>query len=150
MKIGKVLLVDDDPAIRMVAEICLTRVGNWSVFLADSGALGLEIAHKEQPDLILLDVMMPGMDGPTMLGLLRQISDIPVIFITAKVHEAEVERYMSLGALGVIAKPFDPMKLPSTILSIVNGQECRVIYDGTKPTSAVDSDRDGHLVPLGQ
>jgi two-component system OmpR family response regulator len=131
MNIKSVLLVDDDPAIRMVTEICLAKVGNWNVSLADCGPAGLEIALREKPDLILLDVMMPGMDGPTMLTLLRQKSiDTPVIFVTAKVQSAEVDRYLKLGALGVIAKPFDPMQLPTIIYDIVNGQECSVIYDG--------------------
>ena len=97
-------------------------VGKGEVVLAASGAEGLERAASEQPDVILLDVMMPGMDGPTTLAELRaqpNTSNIPVIFITAKVEKHEVERYLALGAVGVISKPFDPLKLPREIQQIL-------------------------------
>ncbi|HEY9680887.1 MAG TPA: response regulator [Oculatellaceae cyanobacterium] len=148
MNITNVLLVDDDPAIRMVAEICLAKVGNWNVSLADCGPKGLEIALREKPDLILLDVMMPGMDGPTMLGLLRQQLDTPVIFVTAKVQPSEVDRYLKLGAVGVIAKPFDPMELPTIICNIIKGEKTSVIYDGATVTSIEREALDRTLVPL--
>jgi CheY-like chemotaxis protein len=122
MKIKKVLIVEDEPHIRRIGELSLRGVGKWEVVLASSGVEGLDRAASEQPDVILLDVMMPGMDGPTMLAELRAHSNtamIPVIFITAKVETHEVERYLSLGAVGVISKPFDPMKLPREIEQIL-------------------------------
>lgn len=124
MEIKKVLMVDDDQSIRRICQVCLTSVGKWEVFLAESGYVGLEIARKETPDVILLDVMMPGMDGPTTLLKLRedeQLKHIPVILMTAKVQPQEVEQYTRLGASGVISKPFDPLTLPSEIKKLVNG-----------------------------
>jgi two-component system OmpR family response regulator len=97
------------------------------VSLAASGLEALAAAERDQPDLILLDVMMPGMDGPTTLTALQALAaarSIPVIFMTAKVQEREIERYLGLGAAGVIRKPFDPMKLPEQIRLIMSGQ-CR-------------------------
>jgi CheY-like chemotaxis protein len=122
MNIKKVLMVEDEPHIRRIGELSLRGVGKWEVVLASSGAEGIERATVEQPDVILLDVMMPGMDGPTTLAELRaqpNTAMIPVIFITAKVEKHEIERYLSLGASGVISKPFDPMALPREIMQIV-------------------------------
>jgi two-component system, OmpR family, response regulator len=122
MAISKVLLVDDDQDLRRIAELSLTNVGRWSVLLAASGQEGLDLACRQRPDVILLDVMMPGMDGPTTLALLQGNSttaDIPVIFLTAKVQSHEVDSYIRLGALGVIIKPFDPMTLPLEIQKMV-------------------------------
>jgi CheY-like chemotaxis protein len=124
VEIKKVLMVDDDQSIRRICQVCLTSVGKWEVFLAESGFAGLELARKEKPDVILLDVMMPGMDGPTTLLKLRedeQLKHIPVILMTAKVQPQEVEQYTRLGASGVISKPFDPLTLPSEIKKLVNG-----------------------------
>jgi CheY-like chemotaxis protein len=122
VKINKVLIIEDEPHIRRIGELSLRGVGKWEVVLAASGSEGLEQAASEQPDVILLDVMMPGMDGPTTLAELRaqlNTSNIPVIFITAKVEKHEVERYLALGAAGVISKPFDPLKLPREIEQIL-------------------------------
>jgi two-component system, OmpR family, response regulator len=127
MNIETVLLVDDDPSIRCIAEISLAQVGKWQVSLADSGKTALEVLRSEKPDLILLDVMMPGMDGPTLFGLIKDntvLSHTPVIFITAKVQKHEVDHYHQLGAAGVISKPFDPMKLPSQIRAIMDNYVC--------------------------
>ena len=121
------LMVDDEPHVRRVAELSLARVGHWSVTLAVSGTEALAVAEREQPDLILLDVMMPGMDGPTTLSALQAreaVASIPVIFMTAKVQEHEIARYLALGAAGVVFKPFDPLKLPDQIRRILAG-ECR-------------------------
>lgn len=118
MKVEKVMLVDDDADIRTIGEMCLNKVGGWQVVLAASGADALEQAPREQPDVILLDVMMPGMDGPTTFGHLRALpatASTPIIFMTAKVQKPEVERYLALGAAGVISKPFDPMTLHAEI-----------------------------------
>jgi CheY-like chemotaxis protein len=122
MDLQTILLVDDEPDIRKIGQLALTAVGKWKAVLAASGAEALTKAAAEHPDLILLDVMMPDMDGPTTLGKLRAggaTSSIPIIFMTAKVQKAEVERYLKLGAVGVIAKPFDPMTLPEEIRRIV-------------------------------
>jgi len=123
--IEKVLMVDDEPYVRRVAELSLSRVGKWTVILAASGPEALAAAERERPDLILLDVMMPGMDGPTTLSCLQAragVAEIPVIFMTAKVQDREIERYLGLGAAGVVCKPFDPIQLPDQIRRIVLGE----------------------------
>lgn len=125
LEIKKVLLVDDDQNIRRICQVCLTSVGKWDVVLAENGFDGIEKAHKERPDVILLDVMMPGMDGPTTLTKLREdeeLKHIPVILMTAKVQPQEVEQYTRLGATGVISKPFDPLTLPAEIMKLANAK----------------------------
>ena len=124
MPIQKVLMIDDEPDIRQVGQMSLKAVGKWQVVLAKSGPEGVEAAAREAPDVILLDVMMPGMDGPTAFEKLRaqeSTAKIPVIFMTAKVQTHEVQRYLDLGAAGVISKPFDPMSLPREVRRIVEG-----------------------------
>jgi CheY-like chemotaxis protein len=121
-EINKVLLVDDEPDIRTIAELSLSQVGGWNTMLASSGAEALEIAAAQQPDLILLDVMMPEMDGVATFQALagrEATRHIPVIFMTARVQSHERERYVGFGAAGVIAKPFDPMRLPDDIRGIL-------------------------------
>lgn len=121
-KAPTVLLVDDDANIRLIAEISLAEVGNWRVILAASGAEALKLLLTERPDLICLDVMMPGMDGPTLFGRIKENvawRHIPVIFMTAKIQKDEVAQYIRLGAAGVISKPFDPMELPDVIEDIL-------------------------------
>lgn len=122
MTISKILIVDDDEDIRTVIEVVARRLGDWQVLLAASGPEALERAESEQPDVILLDVMMPGMDGPETLARLRQQTStarIPVIFLTAKAQKHEVQSYLALGANGVIIKPFEAMTLPDEIRRIV-------------------------------
>jgi CheY-like chemotaxis protein len=117
----RILFVEDDLDIQAVARMALEAVGGFTVEVCDSGHDAIETAPTFQPDLILLDVMMPGMDGPTTFGALRaipQTSCTPVIFMTAKIQNHEVERYKTLGAAGVIAKPFDPMQLSAQITAI--------------------------------
>ena len=119
-----VLLVDDEDDIRAVGQIALEDVGGWRTLLAGSGAEAVELAVRERPDVVLLDVMMPGTDGPTTLALLRarpETAATPVIFLTAKVQKAEVARLLELGAKGVLAKPFDPMTLPDEVRRVLNG-----------------------------
>jgi CheY-like chemotaxis protein len=118
----KVLLVDDDEDLRVIGELALTEVGGMHTVLASSGPMALEVAAREQPDVVLLDVMMPGMDGPTTLRRLREqpsTAAIPVVFVTAKVQRQEVERWLELGAIGVIGKPFDPMRLPDELRALM-------------------------------
>jgi len=123
MNIEKILMVDDDPSILMIAQISLTKVGKWTVQTAESGIKALDMLPSYKPDVILLDVMMPGMDGPTTFRKLRENEELagtPVIFMTAKVQTREVESYCQLGAAGVISKPFDPMTLPGEIRQIID------------------------------
>jgi CheY-like chemotaxis protein len=119
---GRLLLVDDDDAIREIAQVSLERVGGWVVVAAASGGEAIEIAESSGIfDLVLLDVMMPGIDGPTTLGRLRGPlpADVPIIFLTAKLQPADRKRLRALGAAGVIAKPFDPMALPGEVERIL-------------------------------
>lgn len=119
-----VLLVDDEPDIRTIGAMSLQRVGKLEVRTASSGAQAIELATQEAPDVILLDVMMPGADGPETLSLLRAnptTAAIPVVFMTAKVLRDEIDRWLSLGAIGVIRKPFDPMTLPDELRAICAG-----------------------------
>ena len=121
MRIQSVFLIDDDPDIRQVAGMSLSKLGGWEVFMAASGAEALEKVNAINPDVILLDVMMPETDGPSIYLKLRDIEGIahtPIIFVTAKVQKQEVERYLELGASGCIGKPFNPMTLPQEISEI--------------------------------
>lgn len=120
--VRRVLLVDDDADIRIITTMSLEQVGGWEVVVATSGAEALTRATEDKPDVILLDVTMPGMDGRATLAHLKASEStrtIPVIFMTARVQRKEVERYMELGAAGVISKPFDPMLLPGEVLRLL-------------------------------
>lgn len=122
MQIKKVLLVDDDQNIRFVVQMALEGLTNWVILVAESGSEAVALACKEKPDLILLDMMMPDMDGSTTYIQLKKqesLATVPVIFMTAKVQTHEVEDHLKLGAAGVIAKPFDPMTLHKEIMRIV-------------------------------
>lgn len=114
----KILYVEDEPDIQLVARVALEAFGGYQLAVCSSGAEALNIAPEFMPDLFLLDVMMPGMDGPETLSRFRQLpmfTDIPVIFITAKIQPDEIKYLLSLGAIGVIAKPFEPLNLSSQI-----------------------------------
>jgi two-component system alkaline phosphatase synthesis response regulator PhoP len=118
----KVLVIDDEEDVRYVAQMSLGRVGGMTVRQACSGAEGITLARTEQPDFILLDMMMPGMDGAATFHALRAdvaTAAIPVVFLTAKAMTSEVERLQELGAKGVVLKPFDPMTLADEIRSIL-------------------------------
>lgn len=124
MRIRKVLLVDDEPDLRKIGALSLKMVGRWEVVVAASGAEAIALLSEENPDLIILDVMMPGMDGVATFRALRgppTLSRIPVIFMTAKTQKQEIDGYLALGAAGVITKPFDPMTLPQEVERIVAG-----------------------------
>ena len=117
----RVLYVEDDADIRTIASMALEVVGGFTLKACASGAEALAAAEVFAPQLLLLDVMMPGMDGPTTLARLRELPatrDVPVIFMTAKVQASEVEQYKALGALGVISKPFDPMALAGQVQAL--------------------------------
>lgn len=114
-QLAHILYVEDDPDIRVVAQIALEAVGGFKLRTCNSGQEALDaVSAGYAPDLILLDVMMPTMDGPGTLAALRKLpatAATPAVFMTAKVQAAEIAHYKSLGALGVVAKPFDPMRL---------------------------------------
>ncbi len=116
----KVLIIDDEDDIRRIACLSLSRVGKMEVVDASGGPEGVKKAASERPDAILLDVMMPGLDGPATLSALRSnpaTAGIPVVFLTAKAMASEIERLLGLGARGVLTKPFDPMSLPQELLA---------------------------------
>jgi CheY-like chemotaxis protein len=118
----RVLVVDDDDTIREVAQTSLEMVAGWKVEAATSGQEALELCRTNPPDAVLLDVMMPSMDGPTTFAELQaddRTRDVPVILLTAKVQPAERRRWESLGVAGVLAKPFDPMRLPDDIADLL-------------------------------
>jgi CheY-like chemotaxis protein len=110
----RVLIVDDDDGIREVAKMSLELVAGWTITTAATGKDAITAARAARPDGILLDVMMPELDGPGTLAELRadtEVGSIPVIFLTAKVQAAERTRFTELDVAGLIAKPFDPMTL---------------------------------------
>lgn len=114
----KLLYVDDEPDIREIAAMALELDGDMAVTACASGEEALAAVAAARPDLVLLDVMMPGLDGPGTLARLRETPagrDLPVVFITAKAGSRDAERFLSLGAIGVIAKPFDPMRLAAEV-----------------------------------
>jgi CheY-like chemotaxis protein len=118
MTTKRILLIDDEADLREVAQLSLEMVGGWQVIEGSSGSEGLAKAEKEQPDAILLDLMMPDMDGFTTFKRLQAnnaTKQIPVIFLTAKVNPDERSQLAQLGVSGVIAKPFDPMSLAQQV-----------------------------------
>jgi two-component system OmpR family response regulator len=123
MSARRILLVDDDPDIRQIAALSLRRIGQFDVRLASSGPEALELAAMDPPDLVLLDVSMPGMDGPATLEALRagKGASVPVVFFTATSSEVEVARLCALGAVAVIPKPFDVAALPRLVRDILAG-----------------------------
>lgn len=117
-QLSRILYVEDEPDIQAVAKIALEMVGGFTVEVCSSGQEAVDKCAGFKPDLVLLDVMMPGMDGPTTFAALRakpEGANLPIAFMTAKVQPAEVERYTGMGAIGVISKPFDPMTLAETV-----------------------------------
>ncbi|TWI77489.1 response regulator receiver domain-containing protein [Desulfobotulus alkaliphilus] len=117
----RIAYVEDETDIQEVAKMALELVGGFSVAVFSSGQEAVEKMAAFAPQLILLDVMMPGLDGPATLKLLREqesLKDVPAIFMTAKVQTHEVSRYKELGAVSVIAKPFDPMTLADQLKGI--------------------------------
>ena len=121
-RITKVLLIDDDPDIRQIARLSLERLGGLRVACAASGREGVAMLADELPDVILLDVTMPEMDGPETLAALRRCpkgESVPVFFLTAASRPADMQRLLALGAAGILHKPFDPVLLPDEIRRIV-------------------------------
>jgi two-component system OmpR family response regulator len=127
-KLRSVLYVDDDPDICTIVEATLCTIGDLRVRTAASGEIAVDLACEDRPDLILMDVMMPGLDGPSTMKLMRgcaAIADVPVIFLTAKVMPAEISQLLTLGAIGVLGKPFDPTRLCEDILGLWEGTSDR-------------------------
>jgi two-component system OmpR family response regulator len=119
-----ILYVDDEPDIREVVQMSLSLVEGLDVQTCESGERALQLLPQLQPDLLLLDVMMPGMDGPSTLMKLRTVAGfekLPVVFMTAKAMPQEVARFRELGAASVIAKPFDPIRLGNQVIAIWEG-----------------------------
>lgn len=122
----RILVIDDEEDIREVAKLCLEAVAEWQVSTAHSGSEGLARAAAEQPDAILLDVMMPDMDGSTAFQKLQgntATRHIPVILLTAKVQASDRRRFADLGVTAVISKPFDPLKLAGQIAKALGWEE---------------------------
>jgi CheY-like chemotaxis protein len=120
-ELNKILYVEDEPDIQAVASIALVDVGGLTLEICKSGKEALAKAEDFNPDLLLLDVMMPEMDGPATLEALRKLpvtANTPAIFMTAKVQTHEVAHFKSIGAIDVVAKPFDPMTLAQTLREI--------------------------------
>ncbi len=114
----KIMIVEDDDNIREIEARILFKLGGFEVTACRSGQEALEVVSSSKPQLILLDVMMPGMDGHTTLKKLKENNKIPVVFITARVQHQQIEEYQKEGVIGVISKPFDPMMLVDTINAI--------------------------------
>jgi CheY-like chemotaxis protein len=110
MDVRKILVVDDDEDILVLTQLCLSSQGNWEVILSSSGRDAVEKARTEKPDIILLDVCMPGMDGPATLTELRRQPEtqaVPVVFLSAGLPPGEAARLKELGCAGSIRKPFE-------------------------------------------
>jgi DNA-binding response OmpR family regulator len=126
MTTKKVLVIDDEDGIREIIQICLEAAAGWDVLTAASGSEGLATARDEQPDAILLDVMMPDMDGPTTFRQLQAhatTKHIPTILLTAKAKISEQQQFIDLGVTGVITKPFKAQDLVNQIRAILNWRD---------------------------
>lgn len=122
----RILIIDDEDDIRAVAALSLETVAGWEVTTASSGAVGIMKAQEERPDAILLDVMMPVMDGPTTFRELRALPEtagIPVILLTAKVQSSDQKRFSDLGVAAVMIKPFDPLTLAKEIAEVLGWKD---------------------------
>lgn len=118
----RILIIDDEADIREVAALSLETLAGWEVMVASSGAQGLARATSYQPDAILLDVMMPGMDGPTTFKELRKnpaTAHIPVLLLTAKVQASDQHLFANLDVAAVLVKPFDPLTLSSQVSGVL-------------------------------
>jgi len=120
---NKILYVEDEQDIQTIAQMALEMVGGFDVMICSSGMEALQAVGEFAPDIILLDVMMPGMDGVQTYRALRQLPECmttPIVFMTAKVQSSEVQAYLDLGAVAVIPKPFDPMTLADDVQAILS------------------------------
>ena len=118
----RLLVIDDEPDVRAVVRLSLEHVGGWQVVAVDGGLAGVDVARREPPDAVVLDVMMPGTDGPATFRLLQsdaRTADIPVVMLTARVDRADRQAWLSMGVRGVLAKPFDPLQLPAQLREVL-------------------------------
>ncbi len=118
----RILIIDDEDDIREVAALSLEATAGWQILTARSGAEGIAIAASQKPDAILMDVMMPGVDGPTTFRSMQgnpAVSGIPVLFLTAKVQGVDQRRFAGLGVAAVLFKPFDPLTLAQQISEVL-------------------------------
>lgn len=123
MSSKRILLIDDENSIRLVIQVSLNQLANWTVLTAATSAEGLCQAETEQPDAILLDLMMPEMDGLTVLKKLKanpETSDIPVILLTAKLQPMGYNQFDQQDLAGILTKPFDPLTLAHQIAEILD------------------------------
>lgn len=121
----RILLVDDEPDIRKIGRIALADVGDYQIETASDGQSVPDKVRSFEPDILLLDVMMPGIDGPGVIANLKSedlFERVDVVMLTAKVQPREVERYKELGAIGVIEKPFNPMTLAERIDELIHSE----------------------------
>jgi CheY-like chemotaxis protein len=136
--VPRILIIDDEADIREVTALSLETIAGWQVILAPSGAQGIRRASLEQPDAILLDVMMPDIDGPTTYQILKQngnTAHIPVLLLTAKVQGQDRRKLEDLGAAAILSKPFDPLTLADQISEILGWERGSAYKSG--PSSAV-------------
>ena len=129
----RILYAEDEPHIAAVARVSLEKIGGFTLCLCSSGQEALDQAAQFKPDLILLDVMMPGLDGPATLAAMRRIDTLretPVIFMTAKAQASELARYRALGAADVISKPFAALKLAGQLREI-----WKIFHDDDLPSN---------------
>jgi len=118
----RVLIIDDEDDIREVAALSLEATADWEIFTASSGKEGIRVAAAEKPDAILMDVMMPEMDGPTtfkQLQLNPETAGIPVVLLTAKVQGVDQRRFAGLGVAAILFKPFDPLTLATQLSEVL-------------------------------
>ena len=122
----RILIIDDEDDIREVASLSLEATANWTVLTASSGREGMETAAREKPEAILMDVMMPEMDGPTTFKQMQAnpaIAGIPVVLLTAKVQGVDQRRFAGLGVAAILFKPFDPLTLAAQISEVLGWQD---------------------------
>lgn len=117
-ELQRITYVEDEPHIREIVQLALEELGGFTLHVCESGPEALDTAPIFHPDLVLLDVMMPGMNGIQTFRSLKelpQLANTPIIFVTAKAQKHEIQQYKSLGAVDVIAKPFNPITLPADL-----------------------------------
>src|SRR5271155_1569723 len=137
--VPRILIIDDEADIREVTALSLETIAGWQVILAPSGAQGIRRASLEQPDAILLDVMMPDIDGPTTYQILKQngnTAHIPVLLLTAKVQGQDRRKLDELGAVAILSKPYDPLTLADQISDVLGWERDGTYYSGpSRPIS---------------
>ena len=119
--LDKILYVEDEPRIQFITKMALERLGGFTIAVCSSGAEALETAPGFGPDMVLLEVRMPGLSGPETFEALRKLPGFektPVVFMTANVMKEDIDRYRAMGVADVIAKPFEPPELPDKLRGI--------------------------------